>query len=205
MPFRLFPLTLMVVAISILSVACGSTKKASTGPASGSLVCPPLSGGPTGLAPLPSTSQLAYQHTELTAFIHFGMATFDGTEQGNMSVDQPSLFNPTNLDATTVAEWVSALKAAGIGQAMLVAKHSTGFCLWPTATTEFLRQKQPLAGRPGRRRQALHGRHARGRAQSRALSRALGPVAPELEGRLPRLLQGSAHRASDQLWSNPRD
>jgi hypothetical protein len=71
------------------------------------------------------------------------MATFDGTEQGNMSVDTPSLFNPTNLDATTVGHWVSALKAAGIGQAMLVAKHSTGFCLWPSQYTEFSVKNSP--------------------------------------------------------------
>ncbi len=143
MKSRSFLCTLTVSALSILSVSCGSNAKASRGPAGGSQICPTLSGGPTGLAPLASPSQLAYQRTELTAFIHFGMATFDGTEQGNMSVDQPSLFNPTSLDATTVAQWVSALKAAGIGQAMLVAKHSTGFCLWPTATTSFSVKSSP--------------------------------------------------------------
>jgi alpha-L-fucosidase len=105
--------------------------------------CPSLPDGPTGLQPIPSPAQLAYQRTELTAFIHFGMATFDGTEQGNMAVDTPSLFNPTNLDAATAAEWVSALKAAGIGQAMLVAKHSTGFCLWPSQYTEFSVKNSP--------------------------------------------------------------
>jgi alpha-L-fucosidase len=147
MTSRVFLSMLLVVAISILSASCGSTKKAST--TDGSQICPALSGGPTGLAPLASASQLAYQRTELTAFIHFGMATFDGTEQGDMSVDQPSLFNPTNLNATTVAGWVSALKAAGIGQAMLVAKHSTGFCLWPTATTSFSVKSSPWMGGQG--------------------------------------------------------
>ena len=154
MTSRLFLRTLTVAAISILSVSCGSTTKASSGPtdgppSSGSQACPTLSGGPTGLAPLPSSPQLAYQRTELTAFIHFGMATFDGTEQGNMSVDLPSLFNPTNLDATAVGQWVSALKAAGIGQAMLVTKHSTGFCLWPTATTSYSVKSSPWMGGQG--------------------------------------------------------
>jgi alpha-L-fucosidase len=106
-------------------------------------------GGPTGLQPLPSAAQLAYQRTELTAFIHFGMATFDGTEQGNMALDTPSLFNPTNLDATSVGQWVSALKAAGIGQAMLVAKHSTGFCLWPSKYTEYSVKSSPWMGGQG--------------------------------------------------------
>jgi alpha-L-fucosidase len=71
------------------------------------------------------------------------MATFDGTEQGNMAVDTPALFNPTNLDAATVGQWVSSLKAAGIGQAMLVAKHSTGFCLWPSKYTDFSVKNSP--------------------------------------------------------------
>jgi alpha-L-fucosidase len=153
MASRLFLCTLAVAAISILNASCGSTTKASSGPTDGptggSQACPTISGGPTALAPHPSAPQLAYQRTELTAFIHFGMATFDGTEQGNMSVDQPSLFNPTNLDATAVAQWVSALKAAGIGQAMLVTKHSTGFCLWPTATTSFSVKSSPWMGGQG--------------------------------------------------------
>jgi alpha-L-fucosidase len=150
---------LMVLAISVLSASCGSTKKATNdpnggnpmggSPAGGSQSCSTPTGGPASLAPLPSAAQRAYQRTELTAFIHFGMATFDGTEQGNLSVDLPSLFNPTNLDATAAAQWASALKAAGIGQAMLVTKHSTGFCLWPTATTDFSVKSSPWMGGQG--------------------------------------------------------
>jgi alpha-L-fucosidase len=157
MAFRLFLRALAVSAISILSVSCGSSTNGSGGPTDGppssptggGQVCPTIPGGPTGLAPSPSAPQLAYQRTELTAFIHFGMATFDGTEQGNMSVDVPSLFNPTNLDATAVTQWASALKAAGIGQAMLVAKHSTGFCLWPTTTTTYSVKSSPWMGGQG--------------------------------------------------------
>jgi alpha-L-fucosidase len=136
-----------------LAASCGSNTKlpdASTIPDATTLHgCPSTTAGPPGVAPLPSAAQLTYQRTELTAFIHFGMATFDGTEQGNLAVDQPSLFNPTNLDATTVAEWASALKAAGMGQAMLVTKHSTGFCLWPTETTDFSVKSSPWMGGQG--------------------------------------------------------
>jgi len=71
---------------------------------------------------------------ELTAFIHFGLDTFDGTEQGDMS-DTAQTFNPTNLTQATVNAWVSTLQAAGFKQAMLTTKHSTGFTLWPSATT----------------------------------------------------------------------
>jgi alpha-L-fucosidase len=142
-----FSRMLAFVALVALGVFCRSSSKspgnAPDSSAAGSQSCPNPPGSPTGLQPLPSPAQLAYQRSELTAFIHFGMATFDGTEQGNMAVDTPSLFNPTNLDATTVGQWISALKDAGIRQAMLVAKHSTGFCLWPTQTTDFSVKSSP--------------------------------------------------------------
>ena len=102
--------------------------------------CPTLAGGPTGVQPLPSAPQVAHQRTELTAFIHFGLNTFDGTEYGDFAQDTPALFNPTNLDAT---EWVSALDAAGIRDAMLVVKHTTGFCLWPSAYTDYSVKNSP--------------------------------------------------------------
>jgi alpha-L-fucosidase len=98
------------------------------------------SGGPPGFGPLPTTPQVAYQRAELTAFMHFGLNTFDGTEYGDSSKDTPSLFSPTNLDAS---QWVNALKAAGFRQAMLVVKHSTGFCLWPSAYTDYSVKNSP--------------------------------------------------------------
>jgi alpha-L-fucosidase len=104
------------------------------------LGCPGLAGSPSGVAPLPTPAQVAYQRTELTASIHFGLNTFDGTEEGDPSKDSPSLFNPTNLDAS---QWVRALKAAGFQQAMLVVKHYTGFCLWPSAYTEYSVKTSP--------------------------------------------------------------
>ena len=103
-------------------------------------VCSPLPGAPPGVGPLPSAIQLAYQRTEMTAYMHFGLNTFDGTEYGDSSKDVPSLFNPTNLD---VSEWVSALNNAGFRQATLVAKHHTGFCLWPSAYTGYSVKNSP--------------------------------------------------------------
>ena len=102
--------------------------------------CPNISatagGGPPALSAVPSPEQATLQHLEMTAFLHFGLATFDGTEQGNMS-DKATEFNPTNLTQDTVNTWVSQLQAAGFKQAMLTAKHSTGFCLWPSASTNY--------------------------------------------------------------------
>ena len=72
----------------------------------------------------------------MTSFLHFGMATYDGTEQCNAS-DPASTFAPTKLDATSVGQWVTALKDAGFRQAMLVTKHSCGFVLWPSQYTDY--------------------------------------------------------------------
>jgi alpha-L-fucosidase len=106
----------------------------------GPVACPANGAGPAGVAPLPTSLQVAYQRTELTAFIHLGLETFDNTEQGDLSKDAPSLFNPTNLDAT---QWVGALKAAGFREVMLNAKHGTGFCLWPTKQTDYSVKSSP--------------------------------------------------------------
>jgi len=100
--------------------------------------CPARAGGPSGAGPLPSPLQVGYQRTELLAFIHVGLETF--TEQGDSSKDSATLFNPGNLDAT---QWVSAFKEAGFRQAMLTAKHGTGFCLWPSAYTDYSVKSSP--------------------------------------------------------------
>ena len=102
--------------------------------------CPIAAGSPSPVAPVPTPAQVAFQRTELTAYLHFGLNTFDGTEYGNAAVDTPSLFNPTNLDA---GEWVAALKDAGFRQAKLVVKHTTGFCLWPSAYTDYSVKNSP--------------------------------------------------------------
>ena len=110
--------------------------------------CPVLPGAPSPSSPAPSAAQAVYQHTEMTAFIHYSMATYDGSEQGNPS-DAPSLFNPSNLNATTVNQWVSSLKDAGFRQAMLVTKHSVGFCLWPSKYTTYSVKSSPWVNGSG--------------------------------------------------------
>ena len=66
--------------------------------------CPNLfqsdAGGPAPVKPIPSPEQASDQHTEMTAFIHFSLATFDGTEQGH-TAEKPTVFAPTNLTQDT--------------------------------------------------------------------------------------------------------
>ncbi len=82
---------------------------------------------------VPSPQQLEWQEMELTAFLHFGINTFTGNEWGS-GYDNPNLFNPTELDCE---QWVRTLKEGGFKMAILTAKHHDGFCLWPTATTDY--------------------------------------------------------------------
>ena len=88
---------------------------------------------------VPTPQQLEWQQMEFTAFLHFGMNTFTGNEWGH-GTDSPELFNPSDLDCE---QWVKALKDGGFKMALITAKHHDGFCLWPTATTEYSVKNSP--------------------------------------------------------------
>lgn len=88
---------------------------------------------------LPSDRQLSWHETEMYCIIHFGLATYTNKEWGYGDED-PALFTAPLFDADKVVE---TIKQSGFKGIVVVAKHHDGFCLWPTATTDYNISKSP--------------------------------------------------------------
>ena len=93
----------------------------------------------------PSAAQLAWQQLELGVFVHVGVNTFAGREWSDGTLPAAS-FAPSALDA---GQWVAVAREAGARYLVLTAKHHDGFCLWPTATTDYSVASSPWRGGRG--------------------------------------------------------
>jgi alpha-L-fucosidase len=94
---------------------------------------------------LPRPNQTAWMRLERTFFLHFGVNTFNEVEWGT-GREEPSLFNPTALDAN---QWLDAVTNFGGKMIVLVAKHHDGFCMWPTRYTAHNTVASPWRGGKG--------------------------------------------------------
>ena len=94
---------------------------------------------PEPVGPLPSKQQTVLQDMEMYAFIHYSLNTYTDQEWGYGNEDL-SLFNPANLDAR---QWARTCKAAGMKGIIFTAKHHCGFCMWPSAYTEYSVKNTP--------------------------------------------------------------
>lgn len=82
----------------------------------------------------PSAVQYEWQEQERIMFIHFGVATWLGTEYDDNGSFDLSRMHPAQLNTD---EWCKTARSWGAKQIIFVAKHVGGFCWWPTQTTEY--------------------------------------------------------------------
>jgi len=89
--------------------------------------------------PLPDENQLRWQDMEMYAFIHYSLNTYTDQEWGYGNED-PALFNPSDLDCR---QWARVCRQAGMKGIIFTAKHHCGFCMWPSAYTEYSVKNSP--------------------------------------------------------------
>jgi alpha-L-fucosidase len=94
---------------------------------------------PATFGPVPSEKQMRWQEMEYYAFLHFSINTFTDQEWGSGDED-PGIFNPKDLDCR---QWARVCKEAGMKGIIMVVKHHSGFCLWPSKYTEFSVKNSP--------------------------------------------------------------
>jgi alpha-L-fucosidase len=87
----------------------------------------------------PAPYQVAWQDLEFGVIIHFSANTFLDREWGDGTASS-STFNPSQFDPE---QWMKAIHDSGAKYVVLVAKHHDGFCLWPTAQTDYSVKSSP--------------------------------------------------------------
>ncbi|MFA9216671.1 MAG: alpha-L-fucosidase [Sphingomonadaceae bacterium] len=94
---------------------------------------------------LPRPVQTDWMRLERTFFLHFGVNTFNQVEWGS-GREQPSIFNPSALDAT---QWLRTVQQFDGKMLVLVAKHHDGFAMWPSQYTAHTLAASPWRGGKG--------------------------------------------------------
>lgn len=93
--------------------------------------------------PLPTKAQLEWADMELGVLIHYDIPVFQPNYDFRENMRKPldaALFNPSQLDTD---QWIKTARDAGAKYAVLVAKHCTGFCLWPTKAHSYSVKSSP--------------------------------------------------------------
>ncbi len=91
---------------------------------------------------LPSAKQQEWAAQELGVLFHFDMPAYVPEYNWRQFGTHPpaSAFNPSRLDTD---QWIRAARDMGARYAVLVAKHCSGFSLWPTEAHEYSIKNSP--------------------------------------------------------------
>lgn len=82
---------------------------------------------------VPTPEQIAWHEMEIEMFLCLDPCTWQGREYDDHSTPL-SAINPELLDTE---QWCEVAQSFGAKQILFVAKHTGGFCWWPTETTEY--------------------------------------------------------------------
>jgi alpha-L-fucosidase len=90
----------------------------------------------------PTAKQVEWAQSEIGVLIHFDMPVFHSEYNWRNFGTHPdaSSFNPIELDTD---QWLEAAHKLGAKYAVLVAKHCSGFSLWPTKAHEYSIKHSP--------------------------------------------------------------
>ncbi len=95
----------------------------------------------------PTRELLEWMDCELGVLIHYDMPTYHRDYIWNKQPAPPAdSFCPDALDTD---QWLAAAVSMGAKYAVLVAKHCSGFCLWPTAQHGYSVASSPWKGGKG--------------------------------------------------------
>jgi alpha-L-fucosidase len=86
---------------------------------------------------LPSPSHVQWANAEIGVIIHLDINIYAPDSfnyRRKESLPSLQVFNPGKLDTD---QWIKAARDAGAKYAVLVAKHGTGFCLWPSKVHDY--------------------------------------------------------------------
>ncbi len=86
---------------------------------------------------LPTPAQVAWADCEVGVIIHLDVQVFEPSYEFRAQwgyTPSPQVFAPKSLDTD---QWLEAAAKAGALYAVLVAKHCSGFSLWPTAAHDY--------------------------------------------------------------------
>lgn len=105
-------------------------------------ICLSCSQKETNIIITPNANQLAWADAEIGVLIDLGIEIYKPEYNRRKFGTHPnaSIFNPTELNTD---QWLETASKLGAKYAIIDAKHSSGFCLWPTEVYEYSVKNSP--------------------------------------------------------------